>query len=531
MEKPVITNLITTQEICSNQSTIAVPLTSSNPNTTYTWTSTTIPNNTDISGFISSGLTAEIPSQTLINIGNIPGNVVYTVTPILNNCIGDPVDVLKVIVNPTPTIVTQPLDSDVCLDGVANQLTIVTQNGVGIPTYQWYTNTTNSTSGGTAIAGATNSTYDPPTNTVGEIFYYVTIAFEGGCDLISSEVASVVVNEIPVIDTAEITIYSEETFLFDPSSVAGNIVPTGTTYTCSSPTSSNPGAIVGSSSESSPQTNISQTLENISSPPEPVSETYVITPATPSCTGQPFILIVTVNPSIISNVEITNNSCFESNNGILSTNITGGVPFTSGPPYLISWTGPNSFTSTDSTITNLLAGDYTLRIEDSNGVFIIEQYTVSQPDVLTITTDIEKNISCFDGNDGAIEVSINGGTAPYTYNWTGDGVVQGSTNQSGLTAGTYSLEVVDDKQCVINQTYTLTEHDIIVINTVSKNDILCFGDATGAIEISITGVTPTEVSPSIFEYCYSWTVPNGFTSNAQNISNLLAGTYTIEVTD
>ena len=104
-------------------------------------------------------------------------------------------------------------------------------------------------------------------------------------------------------------------------------------------------------------------------------------------------------------------------------------------------------------------------------------------------------------------------------------------SQSGLTAGTYSLEVVDDKQCVINQTYTLTEPDIIVINTVSKNDILCFGDATGAIEINITGGTPTEVSPGIFEYGYSWTGPNGFTSNAQNISNLLAGTYTIEVTD
>ncbi|MDB0039732.1 PKD domain-containing protein [Polaribacter sp.] len=821
LEKPVITNLITTQEICSNQSTIAVPLTSSNPNTTYTWTSTTVPNNTDISGFISSGSTAEIPSQTLINNGNIPGNVVYTVTPILNNCIGDPVDVLTVIVNPTPTIVTQPVDSEVCLDGVANQLTIVTQNGVGVPTYQWYSNTTNSNSGGTPITGATISTYDPPTNAVGQIFYYVTIAFQGGCDLISSDVASVVVvqepvavannpiqtvcldgtpdnfqitltggvgnpsyqwysnttnsntggtlivgatastynpgvlttissnyyyveitldgvgcntaisdvfsvevvtdpvidnqaiaaqevcqnaslqdltitvsrgiassnfdyqwysnltnnntggtpiagantntytpdnttigtlyyyvvvtqtesgcevisttsevtitpgptivtqpvdsevcldgvanqltivtqngvgvptyqwysnttnsnsggtpitgatistydpptnavgqifyyvtiafqggcdlissdvasvvvNEIPVIDTAEITIYSEETFLFDPSSVAGNIVPIGTTYTWSAPTSSNPGTILGSSSESSPQTNISQTLENISSPPEPVTVTYVITPVTPSCTGQPFILIVIVNPSIISNVEITNNSCFESNNGILSTNITGGVPFTSGPPYLISWTGPNSFTSTASTIINLLAGDYILRIEDSNGVFVIEEYTVSQPDLLTITTDVEKNISCFDGNDGAIEVSITGGTAPYTYNWTGDGIVQGSPSQSVLTAGTYSLEVVDDKLCVINQTYILTEPDIIVINTVSKNDILCFGDATGAIEINITGGTPTEVSPGTFEYGYSWTGPNGFTSNAQNISSLLAGTYTIEVTD
>jgi gliding motility-associated-like protein len=528
---PVIdTQAIAAQEVCQNASLLELTITVSggiaSSNFDYQWYSNTTNNNTGGTPITGANTNTYTPDNTTI------GTLYYYVVITQNESGCEVISTTsKVIITPGPTIVTQPVDSEVCLDGVANQLTIVTQNGVGTPTYQWYTNTTNSNSGGTPIAGATNSTYDPPTNTVGEIFYYVTIAFEGGCDLISSDVASVMVNEIPVIDTAEITIYSEETFLFDPSSVAGNIVPIGTTYTWSAPTSSNPGTIVGSSSESSPQTNISQTLENISSPPEPVTETYVITPATPSCTGQPFILIVTVNPSIISNVEITNNSCFESNNGILSTNITGGVPFTSGPPYLISWTGPNSFTSTASNIINLLAGDYILRIEDSNGVFVIEEYTVSQPDLLRITTDVEKNISCFDGNDGAIEVSITGGTAPYTYNWTGDGVVQGSPSQSGLSAGTYSLEVVDDELCVINQTYILTEPDIIVINTVSKNDILCFGDATGAIEINITGGTPTEVSPGIFEYGYSWTGPNSFTSNAQNISNLLAGTYTIEVTD
>jgi gliding motility-associated-like protein len=337
------------------------------------------------------------------------------------------------------------------------------------------------------------------------------------------------INQIPIINDAKITIYSEETFLFDPSSVTSNIIPTGTTYTWTAPTSSTPGAILGSSAESSPQTNISQTLENNKT--IPVIETYIITPATPSCVGNPFTLEVTVNPKITSNVTVSNNNCFESNDGIINTNITGGVPFTSGPPYLISWTGPNSFTSTANTITNLPAGNYILRIEDGNGVFVTENYTVTQPDLLTITTDVEKNISCFDGNDGTIEVSITGGTAPYTYNWTGNGVVQGSPSQGGLKAGTYLLEVVDDNLCVTNQTYILTEPNIIAINTVSKDDILCFGEATGNITIDVTGGTPTEVSSGVFEYTYSWTGPNGFTSNAQNISNLFAGTYTIEVTD
>ena len=340
------------------------------------------------------------------------------------------------------------------------------------------------------------------------------------------------VNQIPVIDFAEITIYSEETFLFDPSSIASNIIPAGTTYTWTTPTSSTPGAILGSSAESSPQTNISQTLENTDI--FPVIETYIITPATPNCAGNPFTLEVTVNPKIIPNVLVTNNTCFESNDGIITTNITGGVPFTTGTSYLISWTGPNSFTSTASSISNLIAGIYILRIEDSNGVFITEQYTVTQPDLLTITTDLEQNISCFEGSDGAIEVSASGGTLSYTFNWTttdGTGIIQGNEDQSGLTAGTYNLELTDDNKCVATQTFILTEPQAIAISTVLKEDILCFGDATGAIEINITGGTPIEVSTGVFDYSYSWTGPNGFTSNAQNISNLFAGTYTIEITD
>ena len=441
-------------------------------------------------------------------------------------------EVSTIIINEGPSITTQPIPSDICLDGAANVLEVVTQNGVGTPTYQWYASTTNTYDLTNPIAGATNSTYTPPTNTVGEVFYFVVISFDGGCSDIQSDIVLVKVNQIPVIDFAEITIYSEETFLFDPSSIASNIIPAGTTYTWTTPTSSTPGAILGSSAESSPQTNISQTLENTDI--FPVIETYIITPATPNCAGNPFTLEVTVNPKIIPNVLVTNNTCFESNDGIITTNITGGVPFTTGTSYLISWTGPNSFTSTASSISNLIAGIYILRIEDSNGVFITEQYTVTQPDLLTITTDLEQNISCFEGSDGAIEVSASGGTLSYTFNWTttdGTGIVQGNEDQSGLTTGTYNLELMDKNACLTTKTFILTEPKAIGISTVLKEDILCFGDATGAIEINITGGTPIEVSTGVFDYSYSWTGPNGFTSNAQNISNLFAGTYTIEITD
>ena len=528
---PIIdTQAMASQEICQNTTLEALEVVvSGNTNTgdfSYQWFSNTT--NTNSGGtLVGTNTNTYTPDNTTV------GTFYYYVV-IKQTASGCEVtsEVSTIIINEGPSITTQPIPSDICLDGAANVLEVVTQNGVGTPTYQWYSNTTNSITGATEVTGATNSTYTPPTDTVGEVFYFVIIAFDGGCSDIQSDIVLVKVNQIPVIDFAEITIYSEETFLFDPSSIASNIIPAGTTYTWTTPTSSTPGAILGSSAESSPQTNISQTLENTDI--FPVIETYIITPATPNCAGNPFTLEVTVNPKIIPNVLVTNNTCFESNDGIITTNITGGVPFTTGTSYLISWTGPNSFTSTASSISNLIAGIYILRIEDSNGVFITEQYTVTQPDLLTITTDLEQNISCFEGSDGAIEVSASGGTLSYTFNWTttdGTGIIQGNEDQSGLTAGTYNLELTDDNKCVATQTFILTEPQAIAISTVLKEDILCFGDATGAIEINITGGTPIEVSTGVFDYSYSWTGPNGFTSNAQNISNLFAGTYTIEITD
>ena len=529
---PVIdVQAIDSQEVCQNTTLEALEVVvSGNTNTgdfSYQWFSNTT--NTNTGGTLITGATTNIYNPDNSTVGTFFYYVVINQTA--SGCEVTSV-VSTIIINEGPIITTQPIPSDICLDGAANVLEVVTENGVGTPTYQWYSNTTNTYDVTNPIAGATNSTYTPPTNTVGKVFYFVVISFDGGCSDIQSTIALVNVNQIPVIDFDQITIYSEETFLFDPSLVASNIVPAGTTYTWSAPTSSTPGAILGSSAEISPQTNISQTLENIDI--LPVIETYIITPATPNCVGNPFTLEVTVNPKIISNVLVTNNTCFESNDGIITTNISGGVPFTNGTPYLISWTGINSFTSIASSISNLIAGDYILRIEDSNGVFVTELYTVTQPDLLTITTDIEKNISCFDGNDGAIEISTSGGTLSYTFNWTttdGTGIVQRSEDQSGLTAGTYNLELTDDNGCVTAKTFLLTEPKAIGISTVLKEDILCFGDATGTIEIAVTGGTPVEVSSGVFEYTYSWSGPNGFTSNSQNISNLFAGIYTIEITD
>ncbi len=70
----------------------------------------------------------------------------------------------------TPTIDTQPTDKTVNV-GDSATLSVAASGGASL-SYQWYRNTTNSTSGGTLINGATNPTYTVPTNTEGTIYYY-----------------------------------------------------------------------------------------------------------------------------------------------------------------------------------------------------------------------------------------------------------------------------------------------------------------------------------------------------------------------
>ena len=88
------------------------------------------------------------------------------------------------------------------MDGSLSALTVAYQNGVGIPTYQWFVNTSNSYSAAVPIVGATNATYAPPSNNVGTLYYYCVVSLsKGGCSSIVSNIAKVIVNPDPIITT------------------------------------------------------------------------------------------------------------------------------------------------------------------------------------------------------------------------------------------------------------------------------------------------------------------------------------------
>lgn len=521
---------ITSQTLCQNSPSQLLEVQASGGlgAFSYQWFSNTANNNTG--GIAITGET----NATFAPPTDTVGTVYYycEISQVASESCNAVSNTSEVIINLGPLIDTQPQSQELCTSDTVNILNVSFINGVGTPTYQWYSNTVNDTTTGTAIAGETTDSYTPNITTEGTTYYYCIITFSsGGCSEIVSDAAEIIVNETPVISNFTTTICSGNSFTIAPDTSNGDIVPMNTMYTWTAPSISPVGSITGATAETTPQTNISQILTNTTTTPAIV--TYTVTPTAGICVGNTFTIEVTVNPSISPNVTITHIDCFGDNDGEITTNITGGVPFSTGTPYIISWTGPNGFTSSTASISNLVPGDYTLSVQDEGGCPFSETYTITEPTELILTVDTETSVSCFGSTDGEIAVTVTGGTQNYTYNWTRNGAPF-STNEdiSNLTAATYELTVSDANNCgPIVQSFTITEPNELSVSLVNQMNLECFGDNSGAIAINTTGGTPTETSPGVFEYTYAWTGPNGFTSTTQNLTALEGGTYTVTVTD
>jgi large repetitive protein len=240
--------------------------------------------------------------------------------------------------------------------------------------------------------------------------------------------------------------------------------------------------------------------------------TYTVTVTDANTCQSSSAYTITQPSQIVGSISATTNfngfnvSCFGSTNGAASVSASGGVP---GYTYL--WNNG----STLNTATNLPAGPASVVVTDANACPRTFSVGITQPTTITITS-VQTNVSCFSGANGALNITVTGGAVPYTYVWS-----NGSSTQdvSGLTAGVYSVTVTDANGCTKLATYTITQPNAPLSLTETHVDVLCFGNATGSIDVSPAGGTPT--------YSYSWS--NGATS--QDLTNLPAGTYTLVLTD
>lgn len=221
----------------------------------------------------------------------------------------------------------------------------------------------------------------------------------------------------------------------------------------------------------------------------------------------------------------TNNVCAMDSTGSITLTINTDIV----PSVTIIWEGDNSgvigsqiFDTNQSifTIDNLISDNYSIRINDINGVSIYQGSIVIVDDNSELNGSwiVTDSILCR-GELGSFEFQVTGGVSPFNYNWEPMSV--GNTiSAQDVTAGQYFLTVIDQVGCTLETEFIFTEPDSIVA-TVSVLELTCLSSLDGEISISdISGGTQP----------YSITV-NGQVSNSMTISSLDTGIYIIEVID
>ncbi len=167
--------------------------------------------------------------------------------------------------------------------------------------------------------------------------------------------------------------------------------------------------------------------------------------------GVPFNIPLTLTGTV------ANVTCNGMSNGSITT-VTGGGQ----PPYTYLWS--NSATTAD--ISGLTAGIYTVTVTDFLSATITGSWTITEPAAIILSAVVRDEL-CPQASDGDINLTVTGGTPPYTYLWSNLAL---SEDIAGLTAGTYSVTVTDAAFCATTGSWTVVlTHNLCEIIYVSGN--------------------------------------------------------------
>jgi len=214
-------------------------------------------------------------------------------------------------------------------------------------------------------------------------------------------------------------------------------------------------------------------------------------------------LVIEQPTELLIDENITHIACYNGNTGLISINAEGGTP-----NYTYIWANG----STDSILTNLSAGYYSITVSDNHlCTKTIDSIEIIEPNELILSLDNAIDLNCYNDSSGVIQVSATGGTLDYNFVWS-NGMI--GANLSGLGAGTYLATLTDAHNCSDTITVMLSEPP--AINVI---DSIYYNDYYGAINLTTSGGTP--------DYTYLWS--NGETGN--EITGLYGGFYTVTITD
>ena len=218
-------------------------------------------------------------------------------------------------------------------------------------------------------------------------------------------------------------------------------------------------------------------------------------------------------------VDQSNISCSGSTDGSASVLIAHGTP-----PYSIEWrTDGGAIVANDVlAVSDLSAGSYVVEVEDASNCITFKTFDITEPSPLSIGL-ARTNVSCNGAADGTIDLTVSGGTFPYTFEWfVGTRLIATTEDLVNLAPNTYSVRVTDANGCRVEGSIGVSQPSVLLAS-LSVEDITCFGLTNGKAEATVSG--------GVLPYSVSWTGPNSFSSSDLEIEDLEDGLYSFQVTD
>ncbi|TXE05781.1 T9SS type A sorting domain-containing protein [Gelidibacter salicanalis] len=424
-------------------------------------------------------------------------------------------DEMILTVNAPPAITAQPsiASQTLCLNTAATQLS-VTATGAGL-TYQWYSNTTNSNTGGISLgAGATSSTYTPKTNAVGALYYYVTVS--GTCTpaLTSSVSGKVTVNAPPAITGQPST--TPQTLCLNATATQLSVTATGagTTIQWYSNTakSNSGGTSLGSGANSStytPSTNAAGTLyyyavvSGTCTPPVTSNVSGLVTVnAPPAITGQPS----TTPQTLCLNDAPTELSVTATGTGLKYQWYSNTANSNSGGTSLGAGATSSTYTPLASAAGTLyyyyviVSGTCTPPVTSSVSGLV----TVNSAPAITVQPSISAQTLCL--NESATELSITATGAGRMYQWysnttnsnsggtsLGAGATSATYTPLASAAGTLYYYVIVSGTCTppvssnVSGAVTVSTAAAITVQPSTTAQTLCLNAAATQLSVTATG--------------------------------------------
>ncbi len=227
------------------------------------------------------------------------------------------------------------------------------------------------------------------------------------------------------------------------------------------------------------------------------------------CTATDAVTLNGIDAPTVDIDTVTDVLCFAETTGSIDVSVVGGAE-----PYTYTWN--NGATTED--VSSLPAGTYSLTVMDIDSCIVIISTDITEPSALNLGTPTISEPTCNNTN-GTISTTASGGISPYTYSLNA-GTGQTDGQFTGLSAGTYSIEVTDANGCTESIEVILNDNVNVPIATIIQViDVDCFGNSTGSINIDVNGGTPP--------YDFDWD-NNAIT---EDLVNIPAGTYTVTITD